>query len=66
MEQLRTDHHTALAQLRREAAEERAALRREATEQLTAVLARFDTTPAAGEVTTDPAPARWGRAKSAE
>ena len=62
LEQVRTDHHDELAQLRREAAEERAALRREAGEQLTAVLARFDTTPGADTASTL---ARRGRAKPA-
>lgn len=63
LEALRTDHHDELAQVRREAAEERAALRREASEQLSAVLGRFDTTPAAD--TTSTTPARRGRGKPA-
>jgi len=63
LEQLRSDHHDELTQVRREAAEERAALRREASEQLTAVLARFDTTPAAD--TTSSTQARRGRGKPA-
>lgn len=65
LEQLRTEHHDELAQIRREAAEERAALRREASEQLTAVLARFDTTPGADTTSSTPAPARRGRGKPA-
>lgn len=63
LEQLRTDHHDELTQVRREAAEERAALRREASEQLTAVLARFDTTPA--DDTRSATPPRRGRGKPA-